>query len=121
MAGNLIEWDGAALRALAAEHGWKAADRKRPHFVYRVFDAEDRLLYIGRTWHPWRRFAGHKRSPWMSYAHRVDWEFVGDYEDAKRAEARAILHEHPIYNRQYTIGDRAGRVAAYEATAGVAA
>jgi hypothetical protein len=94
----VIAWDGEALRAMAAEVGWKVADRQRPHFLYRAFDAEGQLLYIGRTWEPWRRFSSHGQSPWRPFAARVEWEFVGDYEAAKQAEAHAIRSEHPIHN-----------------------
>lgn len=120
--GREIEWDVPAIQRLARQIGHGRVWRHRPHFIYRAFDAEGNLLYIGRTWKPWVRMDAHRRtSPWFPLAARVDWEFVGGYEDAKRVEARAILHEHPIYNRQYTVGDQAGRVAAYEAKAEVAA
>lgn len=57
------------------------------HWLYRVFDAEGRLLYIGRTANPWQRISHQLCSAWRwrDAADRIDWEPIGPYQLADRA------------------------------------
>lgn len=71
-----------------------------PHFVYRLYDADDRLLYIGCT----RRFTGrlHDHMREKLWAADIDhWTISDPYPnqfDARIAEGEAIRTEHPIHN-----------------------
>lgn len=68
-------------------------------WVYRAFDADERLLYVGCTKNLGSRKADHrKRAPW--YADAVSWTSV-EYPTragALAAEALAIDTENPVWN-----------------------
>lgn len=67
--------------------------------VYRCFDADGALLYVGCSEDPDRRFYAHRRTVWFCRVVRIDIE---DYENryaALEAEALAIRDESPIYNK----------------------
>lgn len=67
--------------------------------LYRFFDAEDRLLYIGIAGNPGRRFHEHgKDKDWWPTVVRSTMEHHKTREAALIAERKAILTEHPIYN-----------------------
>lgn len=67
--------------------------------VYRAYDADDQLLYVGATGNLKRRMQQHRKSaPWFGGA--VRWSY-GEYptrEAALAAEAEAIGAEHPEWN-----------------------
>lgn len=90
----------------------KAATRTAAHIVYRCYDADERLIYVGMTSLPLsRRFKAHeiKNPAVVADAARV---VVTDYPDraaAAEAESRAIDAENPAYNIR--------RGAAYEPSA----
>lgn len=72
------------------------------HLLYRFFDAEGVLLYIGRTNDLRRRFDGHSRAqPWWDEVVRSTVETLPDLPALKAAEKQAILDEHPKYNIVY--------------------
>lgn len=79
-----------------------------PHYVYRLFDAEDRLLYIGATCdvdsrlfhllHP----CNVGKVPGLT-AERVSRHTATEYANRRAAfagERAAIKAEHPLLNRQ---------------------
>lgn len=67
--------------------------------VYRHFDAEGRLLYIGCTSDLLRRTLAHeRRSHWFDQIAVIKVERFKSVEDAVAAETRAILAERPIHN-----------------------
>lgn len=71
-----------------------------PHFVYRFFGEDDRLLYVGVTYNPPARFEQHsKRSAWFADMARVTWTEYPDQAAGRRAEREAIDAEAPLYNR----------------------
>ena len=78
-------------------------DFARPHVVYRAFDADGCLLYVGMTGSWWRRMGEHsRRSVW--FGHASTWVLDG-YENrhvAWTAEQAAIKSEHPIHNTTYS-------------------
>lgn len=73
-----------------------------PHYVYRVFDAEGRLLYVGCTVNPLRRARAHRRSDWFMKA--ATFTLLGPFVGrnartrAMTAEARIIRDEVPVVN-----------------------
>lgn len=72
------------------------------HWLYRVYDAADRLLYIGRTHNPWQRIAHQScTAHWRDEAERIEWEPIGPYHLATQAEIAAIKAEAPVFNVQH--------------------
>ena len=72
-----------------------------PTALYRLFDADDRLLYIGITLDPAQRFREHRRTQpwWPDVARRVvEWLPVAGRE-AEYCERAAIAAEGPMRNR----------------------
>lgn len=79
--------------------------------IYRLYDADDRLLYVGIAYSAHHRLMGHVCKPWWPDVAR---KVIGHHrtrEAALRAEARAIRRERPIYNvqgrRPHTADERA--------------
>ena len=71
--------------------------------VYRVFDADDRLIYIGATKNLKDRMGNHRSLKWWhSLVARVETERHVDMESAFAAEAAAIAAERPAFNRTHT-------------------
>lgn len=71
----------------------------RDHFVYRAIDSSGRLLYVGCTGKPWKRWLEHRSgSLWADYVAR--FRVAGPYEKAtaRRIERAAIHTEDPIFN-----------------------
>lgn len=76
-------------------------------YVYRCYDADDVLLYVGLTCNVSRRMSGHRHNPTTLASRLVSCEMarykVTSYTDgleAERAEAEAIRTESPIGNLQ---------------------
>lgn len=66
--------------------------------VYRFFDENDRLLYVGLSMNFDGRLAKHRRKPWWPQVARTEIEWFDGRESAKTAEKIAIHHENPVYN-----------------------
>lgn len=74
----------------------------RPHYVYRAFDDDDRLLYIGCTLNFERRQAEHRwYRPWADRIARWEVEQYPNQRDALAAEEAAITAESPEFNAMY--------------------
>jgi predicted GIY-YIG superfamily endonuclease len=89
----------------------------RDHFVYRAWDAEGRLLYIGLTSQPERRYIAHKYSmPWFEYLARYTRMGPFTKDVAADLERRAIAAENSYYNGTYaaTNGQQRRWDAAYD-------
>ena len=72
----------------------------RPAAVYRHFDAEGELLYIGRSHNPVARLDAHMaRSPWAKQITSVTLDWFDSDDEAKAAEREAIAAECPPCNR----------------------
>lgn len=68
-------------------------------FVYRAFDEDDDLLYVGIADDMLGRQREHKlRSPWVALAVRVEWALYASRQDAELVEKHAIIDEQPNYN-----------------------
>ncbi len=72
-----------------------------PTVLYRFFDAESKLLYVGISRNPAERFGDHKHTaPWWDEATSCTWERFATEWEAATAERAAIIGEGPVYNRQ---------------------
>lgn len=67
--------------------------------VYRYFDDNERLLYVGVSKVPDARDRTHRRSsPWFQFVARRDVTWYSTQKEAEIAEARAIADEAPLFN-----------------------
>jgi len=67
--------------------------------VYRAYNDQDELLYIGVTENPSQRHARHKKDrDWWHEVAYLDWEFYATYGEAVDVERDAIEAEQPRYN-----------------------
>lgn len=70
-----------------------------PTILYRMFDADDQLLYVGVTCNPPQRWKGHRAfSRWWTLVERKELHTYPDRSAALTAERDAIRAERPIYN-----------------------
>lgn len=73
--------------------------RTRPHIVYRFFDANDELLYIGCSCGFLNRMAFHNtQATWVNDAVKITMKRYPDWNSGRVAEAAAIANEHPKWN-----------------------
>ncbi len=80
----------------------KPARKKKqpPHYLYRLFDERDRLLYVGESWSAPSRAKQHRSGQqWWDQVRRMTVEVYSSRETALAAEAEAIRTEKPRYNR----------------------
>jgi len=71
--------------------------------LYRFYDADKVLLYVGVTTNPMRRWAEHRNGPWWRSARFLAIEPVPPAERLQR-EQQAIESEHPRFNRMRPFG-----------------
>lgn len=68
--------------------------------LYRAYDTEDRLLYVGCSTNIKQRLQTHAaKAPWWPQVRNIRMEHFEDSGAAFRAEGRAIRGEHPIHNQ----------------------
>jgi hypothetical protein len=78
----------------------------RPHTVYSLRDADDRILYIGCTDNIPSRMSCHKgNKPWWPEVARIGTEFTGDRDASYRRERELIGQLQPPYNVRHTSRD----------------
>jgi len=69
--------------------------------LYRHFDADHQLLYVGISLSAVARLAAHKQTAhWFTDIARVEVQWLDSREDALAAEAAAITAENPRWNLQ---------------------
>lgn len=69
--------------------------------LYRFYDKDDVLLYVGITDHPLHRVANHAtQKPWWLYVVRATFEHHPTRSAASAAEGAAIINEGPLFNVQ---------------------
>lgn len=74
-----------------------------PTILYRLYGADDALLYIGITGNKVQRFEGHRRNTrWWKQVARKELTTFPDRASAVAAEEKAVLAEQPRYNVEYT-------------------
>lgn len=73
--------------------------------LYRLYDANDQLLYVGIATDPKRRWVQHsldKRDSWWSDVDRKTVHWFDSRSEADAAETLAIREERPLRNRSKT-------------------
>lgn len=72
----------------------------RPHCVYRAFDGDGALLYVGCTQDPMYRLRHWttELSEWTFHVRAVSFEWFTTRSAARSVEAAAIRSERPAYN-----------------------
>lgn len=79
----------------------KTADQ--PTAVYRLYDADDRLIYVGQSQRMGQRMRTHsKHSWWYELFDRIEVEYHPTRAAAMAAEATAIQEEQPAFNAMHT-------------------
>ncbi|MDX2527998.1 GIY-YIG nuclease family protein [Streptomyces europaeiscabiei] len=74
-------------------------DFRRRTALYRLFDAQGRLLYVGIAFNPRARWRGHcSTKSWWQHVDRREVEWHDSRSEALTAEAAAIVEERPLYN-----------------------
>lgn len=72
--------------------------------LYRHYDADGRLLYVGIAGSLTRRDKQHRdHSAWFASVARTETEWLSSRDDALAAERRAIATEHPLHNQANAI------------------
>lgn len=67
--------------------------------VYRFYDARERLLYVGISNDPRRRWAEHALTkPWYPQVRHQAVTWYGSEKKARAVEARAIRRDRPAFN-----------------------
>lgn len=69
--------------------------------VYRLYDANDGLLYVGITTDTAVRWQAHSTSKWWPEVARKDVTWYAKRADAEAAEIAAIKAEQPAHNRAH--------------------
>jgi predicted GIY-YIG superfamily endonuclease len=79
-----------------------------PTMLYRLFDTNDQLLYIGVTCNPPSRWESHRSDkPWWPLVARKELTTYPDRSAALTAEREAIVAERPLHNVQHNpLSDR---------------
>lgn len=96
------------MAARADEWIERAKAGPKDTYVYRYYDAEDRLLYVGVTGNLDARHGSHKREkPWFGDVARRHVQGPLSNAAALAAEAWAITNESPIHNK-YRSGGYSG-------------
>lgn len=73
--------------------------RAVPTFVYRCYDAAERLIYVGCSVSPRTRMENHRASSWwFPQVARVRYTIFPHRDYALRMERRAIAEENPRWN-----------------------
>jgi hypothetical protein len=71
----------------------------RGYTIYRLYNAEHNLLYVGITKVPAQRFGAHRvQSLWWSKVAKIETDTVADLETAARQEVEQIGSLKPRYN-----------------------
>ena len=91
------------------------------HYIYRLYNEKDQLLYVGITNDVNRRMAEHRASQeWFGLVVREEREkFICDRSEIEAQERRAIKREKPIYNKIHNVFGFGGRMDSRKKTKGI--
>lgn len=71
--------------------------------IYRVWDADGVLLYIGISNDWFRRLNQHAIAPWWQDMAAFHSDLIPEGEDPREVERLAIQSEHPFYNVMWAV------------------
>lgn len=78
----------------------RASYLNRRTALYRHFDKDGRLLYVGVTFNPGQRASGHRAyAEWIDQAVSFTGTWFNTRAEALAAEKEAIRTENPLYNK----------------------
>ena len=83
------------------EESYSLDDRET--ILYRHFNKDSKLLYIGISVSVWKRTSKHKRSHWFDEVTRIELERYPNRISALKAEAIAVAKEKPLHNQNLMI------------------
>ena len=69
------------------------------YFLYKIFDTNNQLIYVGMTDNIARRFIQHQNKEWFKLMTRFESFAFESKEKCKEAEADEIASSNPIYNK----------------------
>ena len=72
------------------------------YFLYKVFDKNKQLLYVGFTNNISRRFSQHKGKEWFKLMASFESIPFATEIECKEAEEDCIKEQNPVYNLQHT-------------------
>lgn len=78
--------------------------------VYRVFDEDGALLYVGSTYSFELRKRSHQDKNWYDRAVKWDVDWYPSRQQATDAEYLTIHNENPVYNRLRVVGGKLSMV-----------
>lgn len=82
----------------------------KTHSVYRIYDSDNQLLYVGMSGRVLGRIADHHTTKdWFKDVSRIDIQWHSSKKEATAAEAYAIKSEKPLYNRHLNANHRGVR------------
>ena len=92
-----LEAQKASSRAVLEKHrGTKKKEKSAA--LYRHYDKDGALLYVGISLHVIRRLIEHKSSDWFHDIARIEIEHYPSRDAALKAETAAIADESPKFN-----------------------
>lgn len=68
-------------------------------YLYRIYGAKSRLLYVGITTDLEKRLGQHSEKSWWTEVRAIESQTHESRANARAAEVEAIRSERPIYNR----------------------
>lgn len=72
----------------------------KEHWLYKMYNSERTLLYVGVTSNAWVRLEGHmkEKKSWTDNISSITWQRYPDKPSALEAETKSIVTELPVYN-----------------------
>ena len=87
------------------KYGGEKYSKIPPHYLYRYFNEDGLVLYIGITKNIKQRHGQHKcSSVWFRCACDITVEKYPSEQLAREAERKAIISEDPFWNRKFIKG-----------------
>lgn len=69
--------------------------------LYRIYDADRRLLYVGIGYDPTRRWTQHARRDWWLQMASIEVDWHPTRAEAEKAEERTVRIGRPLHNVIY--------------------
>lgn len=93
-------YNGQILIDVDEFFGWVMGTRTD---LYRHFDADGKLLYVGISLSALQRTMSHKHSGWWEMVTRIEIERHNTRDEALDAEREAIKTERPEFNKMHSV------------------